>query len=442
MERLLGRAGELWRRWLQTAARRPRVGLLVDATAGRVNRAAEITAAAEVVVRAGEWGDSGGCVAWVLPNGFDWLAIFLAAQKAGWAALPLDPGFDPRHGRELATQLGATHWWDGRNLSPLRSPLRRWRGVAVVKATSGSTGHAVAVPCQARHLLADYQHIREGMGLRPRDKNLGLIPFGHSYGLGNLVMPLLADGIPIVTATAYTIAQIGEWHERYRPTVFPLVPAIFKLLAETPAHNSFRKLRLAISAGAPLSADVAQAFHRRFGRRIHNFYGASETGGICYDRTGRVAHAGHSVGRPLPGVRVTLHAGRVLVRSAAVAAKGGKHLLPDCGRWDAAGELVLTGRVGRQANLAGRKVAPAEIESRLRALPGVMDAWCGVGTHSGRDFLAAAVETATSVSELKCAFAALLPAWKQPRVWLALPQFPRTARGKIDTAELGRQLGV
>ncbi len=436
------RAGELWRQWQRTAARRRRRTLLTDAATGRTFGAAEITSAAEAVLGAGLFGRPGGCVAWVLPNGVDWLAIFLAAQKASWAAMPLDPGFDSHHGMELATQLGATHWWNGQTLSLLHPAKHRWQRMAVVKATSGSTGRATAVPCPARTLLADYHHIRQGMGLRASDKNLGLIPFGHSYGLGNLVLPLLVDGLPIITAAAYTIAQIGEWTKRYRPSVFPTVPAVYKLLAETHGGPGLGQLRLAISAGAPLPAEVAQAFHRRFGLKIHNFYGASDTGGICYDQTGDASLTGRSVGSPLPGVRIKLRAGRVHVQSGAVAIAGGKYLLPDCGRWNEQGELVLTGRVGRQANLAGRKVSPAEIEFNLRALPGVSDAWCGVGERAGRNFLAVAVETSNSLRELTKGVALRLPAWKHPRAWLVLPQFPRTARGKTDTRALARRLGV
>jgi long-chain acyl-CoA synthetase len=442
MERRNNHGGELWQRWRRTAARRPRMSLLVDAPTGRTFHAAEITSAAETIFCSSSFESASGCVAWVLPNGLDWLAIFLATQKASWAALPLDPGFSERQARELARQLGATHWWNGQTLSSLGPRTRRWRGVAVVKVTSGSTGHAAAIPCRARHLLADYRHIRAGMGLRPSDKNLGLIPLGHSYGLGNLVLPLLVDGIPIITAAAYTIAQISEWAKRHRPTVFPSVPAVFKLLAGTAGGHRLGKLRLAISAGTSLSPEVAQAFSRRFGRKIHNFYGASETGGICYDRSGRASLAGHSVGRPLPGVRIKLRANRVQVHGAAVAAKNGLCLLPDCGRWSEEGELILTGRLGRQANLAGRKVAPAEIESLLRALPGVSDAWCGVGVRAGRDFLAVAVETTIPARELTHALTVRLPTWKQPRTLLALPQFPRTARGKIDIRALGRRLGV
>ena len=48
-----------------------------------------------------------------------------------------------------------------------------------------------------------------------------------------------------------------------------------------------------ISAGALLlaAAKTARAFQARFGRKIHNFYGSSETGGIAYDRTGAATPA-------------------------------------------------------------------------------------------------------------------------------------------------------
>jgi acyl-coenzyme A synthetase/AMP-(fatty) acid ligase len=434
--------GALWRCWQRTATRRTRAPLLVDAASGNVFRAAEITAAAETVFRGGGMEAISGCVAWILPNGLDWLAIFLATQKAGCAALPLDPGFAADQGRESAARLGATHWWNGKTLELLTSTLRRWPKVAVVKLTSGTTGAARPIRCAARHLLADYAHIRAGMGLRPGDKNLGLIPFGHSYGLGNLVLPLLVDGIGIVSSGAYSIAQIREWCEIYRPTVFPSVPVVWRLLAESAGPNRLGGLRLAISAGAPLPPEVAQSFYRHFGRRLHNFYGASQTGGIAYDRTGRAGLTARSVGHPLPGVRVSFRRNRVVVCGPAVAVGGGRHVLPDCGHWNSHGELVLTGRVGRHANIAGRKVALREIEMVLRSLSGVSDAWCGLGSARGRDYVVAAVETAREVAAVEQAATELLPAWKRPRAWLALAEFPRTARGKTDTRVLALQLGL
>jgi acyl-coenzyme A synthetase/AMP-(fatty) acid ligase len=310
----------------------------------------------------------------------------------------------------------------------------------VIKISSGTTGRPKALPCQARHLTADYAHIRAGMGLHAGDTNLGLIPFGHSYGLGNLVLPLLCDGLPIITAAAYTITQVRDWIAAYRPTVFPGVPLHFRLLHQSLGSDLLGRLRLLVSAGAPLSAEVARALHARFGLRLHNFYGSSETGGICYDRTGRASLASGAVGIPLPGVKVSLVRGRVAVTSRAVIGPANRRVLKDRGAWNKQGELRLTGRVGGMANISGRKVALAEIEAALRSLPGVTDAWCSIGHRQNGDFIAAVVETTASNASLRITMVESLPAWKHPRLLLALRAFPRTARGKTDTRALRRRL--
>jgi acyl-CoA synthetase (AMP-forming)/AMP-acid ligase II len=78
----------------------------------------------------------------------------------------------------------------------------------------------------------------------------------------------------------------------------------------------------------------------------------------------------------------------------------------------------------------------------LRSLSGVSDAWCGLGSARGRDYVVAAVETAREVAAVEQAATEHLPEWKRPRAWLALAEFPRTARGKTDTRVLALQLGL
>jgi acyl-coenzyme A synthetase/AMP-(fatty) acid ligase len=185
-----------------------------------------------------------------------------------------------------------------------------------------------------------------------------------------------------------------------------------------------------------LSPETAQAFHARFGLKIHNFYGSSETGGISYDRMGAASLAGRSVGKPLRGVTVTVRAGRITVASKAVATPTGKWRLPDRGAWSGSGELVLLGRTGQGANIGGKKVHPLEIESALRALAGVSDAHVWIEHRQGRDTLAAAVETKLTRATIEHALGAKLPAWKMPKRLKLAAEFPRTPRGKLDVIRL------
>jgi acyl-CoA synthetase (AMP-forming)/AMP-acid ligase II len=82
----------------------------------------------------------------------------------------------------------------------------------------------------------------------------------------------------------------------------------------------------------------------------------------------------------------------------------------------------------------------------LRALPGVSDAWVGVGTRKiggrdvgtggGEDFLMAAVETERARAEIQAALARHLPGWQVPRSLWVEASLPRNARGKLDRLEL------
>src|SRR5262249_62384676 len=82
------------------------------------------------------------------------------------------------------------------------------------------------------------------------------------------------------------------------------------------------KLRLCISAGAPLSSAIATRFQQKFNLPIHSFYGASECGGICYDREAGERNEGF-VGEAMKSVTLDMidpsaSATQIRVCSAAV----------------------------------------------------------------------------------------------------------------------------
>ena len=91
--------------------------------------------------------------------------------------------------------------------------------------------------------------------------------------------------------------------ERTGATVFPGTPVFYQAFGEMGEAPSLPKLRLCISAGAPLSGAVAKRFSGKFSQLVHSFYGASECGGICYDRGGTTFEDG-LVGEPMLGVSV------------------------------------------------------------------------------------------------------------------------------------------
>ena len=437
----------LWTAWSRVAEKKADQIAVVDAATGPALTCSQLTHeagnAAEVI---GD-GKEGRIIAFSLPNGIEWLALFLAIQKIRAIALPLDASLNPDAQKKIAHQIGAHVLWRKNALIELNSSRPNLCNSCYIKLTSGSTGNLKPVFCGAKHLLADGWQVVQTMKIRPSDRNLAVIPLGHSYGLGNLVMPLILQGTAVVCAPPFVPRQIFDLIEQHRATVLPAVPAIFRALAGLNDVVKPSSLRLAISAGAPLSAEIAREFHNRFGMMIHNFYGSSETGGICYDRTGRATLEGRGVGKPMSGVKVTIRKDqRVAVSSPAVVpekARGrvSRFILADLGQWNGRGELKLIGRVGITANIGGKKVHPVEVENHIRKINGVSDAWVTVmQDNRGDDFLAAAIETNWKQSEIENDLAGSLPSWKLPKRYLIQKMLPCTARGKLDVPRLKMML--
>lgn len=426
--------------WQKTVRADPAAPALFDAVTDRVWTRAELTAlGAEWAAEYGA-GLAGQRVVFAQPNGPEWLEVFLGLLASDAVIVALDPGEPLEAQRILAAKIGATSLWHDGYLEPIGPRRRRAHDVRLLKITSGSTGEPRALPFTDGQLLADGRQVCATMGILKTDINLGCIPFGHSYGLGNLVLPLLMQGTAIVSGALPLPQALAEAIARYRPTVFPAVPALLRALSGADvAPRQLNSLRTVVSAGAPLAPEIAQAFYRKYERRIHNFYGSSETGGISYDRTGQAALTGVSVGRPMKNVRVRPAAGgRFWVESPAVGGRG-KFRPADRGTLNARGELVLLGRAGRMVKIGGRRLDPAEVERALRELPGVQDAL--VAPHPSRaETLVAAVATQRTAAEVRAALEERVAGWKIPRKIVVMAEFPLTARGKTDVRRVQAML--
>ena len=429
--------------------------------------------AARAVVAAGAL-PAGSLVGLAAPNGPGMLASLLALRRAGFPALLLDARAPAAEGLRACRALGAAGllslrgcWPAGAEdweLTPLEAaaPPDLPAGTAVVKLTSGSTGAPRGIATSAAALVADDRALAASMGLRDDDRLLTFIPMSHSYGLSSLVMPALVRGTVLVMPEGTTLLEPFAAAEAAGATVCPTVPAYLEALLRLSHPPAWpRSLRLVITAGAPLAPATARRFREVFGQPVHVFYGASECGGICYDRTGGAGERG-TVGTPVEGVRITLQgenggaAGVVTVESAAVAAgyvpapdgrlERGVFVASDVAVWVAGngsggGELRLQGRLDDLINVKGKKVDPREVEGVLARLPGVEEAAVLGVPVPGREGEVVRAVVACSMGRLTAESVVAwcrehLAAHKVPRSVVLLPQMPRTERGKLDRGAL------
>lgn len=408
----------------------------------------------------------GAVVGLAAPNGPGILASLLALRRAGLAALLLDVQAPDYEGIRIARALGASAvlrcragWPEGPGdwLSAEVSPERPLHlpGIAVVKLTSGSTGlpRGIATPSEA--LVADDAALAATMGFRDDDRLLATVPLSHSYGLSSLAMPALMRGNVLITPDEGRVFDPLDAAARTGATVFPTAPAFLDALlrlADPPGRPE--SLRLVLTAGAPLSPETARRFRETFGLPVHVFYGASECGGICYDRDGTAGERG-TVGTPVEGVRIELDGGVVNVYSPAVAAGyvpegderlgNGRFVGGDLAEWRD-GELVLRGRSDDLVNIKGKKVNPREVEAVLAELDGVREvAVLGVVPPGRADAVLRAVVAcrpgALTAAEVVAWCRHRLSPHKVPRSVVLVPELPRTSRGKLDRRELAALRG-
>ena len=381
---------------------------------------------------------------------FTLLAVVLAVWQSDGCVVLLDAA-DPKAPRcDLAERFGAAVLVSDE--PELRALPIAGAGVAAnfaaIKLTSGSTDLPRGIGVRDAALIADADQLEATMGIGDGDRVFAAVPMSFSYGVGNLLVPALWRGRQLV---------LPEWRHPLgflqalragEPTVLPAVPALLRALVQN-ARELPASLRLVISAGAVLPIDVAAAFFERFQRRVHSFYGSTESGGICYDRTGLAAAQG-TAGAPVQGVQVTLDGeGLVVVRSAAVGEalhdgdnpRDGVFRAPDLGEWRD-GELVLRGRAGEVFDVGGHKVHPREIERIVAELAGVDEVVVVPWRDEHGRASSAALVAAESLDEVAVRrhCAARLPMAKVPRCIVVVRALPRSSRGKLQRADVERLL--
>ena len=438
--------------WEETLARKGE-GPAIFNTAGEVLRTfrdiEEHAQAVETTTEATERSPAARDISAIqIGNHQDWPSLFLVSLRKRNVFLPIDESVAREQADKafsIATKSRITDWGD--------------KPPALFKLTSGTTAEPCLVRFRSEQLLADCNQICDTMGICDADLNFGVIPISHSYGFSNLLTPLIVRGIPMVVSRDRTPRAVLADLARTGATVFPGMPLFYQAFSEMDDIAALPKLRLCISAGAPLPVSVAKKFREKFGLPIHSFYGASECGGICYDRDATNEVEGF-VGQPMKGVDLklldpTAPSSQIRVRSAAVGdgyfpdpdeeKLGGGIFVPDDLLAHDAGGFRIVGRISDVINVAGKKVNPAEVEAHLLRFRGMRQAvvfgrLAAVGTLRNEEVVACVVASPqVNESDLLRFCRGGLSPWQVPKQIFMVDAIPTNERGKISRRDLARR---
>ena len=459
----------LLKAWEKTLARK-RDAAAILATSGEVLRTfGEIEQCTRDLLQSIDVFREDDVLAVQIGNHEDWPSILIGCLRRHLVVLPLEESINERQRDEaleicrVKAVVSAVPSGGTPEIIPQRTadatPDWGENPPSLLKLTSGTTATPRAIRFRSEQLLSDCDQICETMEITDADLNFGVIPISHSYGFSNLLIPLIARGVAIVISRDRTPRAILADLVRSNATVFPGMPVFYQAFCEMEHVPALPKLRLCISAGAPLPIAIAKRFQEKFNLPIHSFYGASECGGICYDREAANQNEGF-VGEAMKSVRLEMvdpkgSATQIRVRSGAVGdgyfpepdeeKLGDGIFVPDDLLARDRSGFKIVGRISDVINVAGKKVNPAEVEARLLRFTGVRQAVVfGRESALRNEEVAACVVAAPDVSETDllqfCRGA--LSTWQVPKRIFIVDTIPANERGKISRRELSRRFST
>ena len=338
--------------------------------------------------------------------------------------------------------------------------------------SSGTTGF----PKGTIHLHHDIVFCCETFGkhvlqISERDRTYSVAKLFFAYGLGNaLYFPFGVGATTILSPVRPLPEVVLETAARAQPTIFYAVPTAYVAMldvADGPKRFDLSSVRIGVSAGEALPADVYRRWKEAYGFDILDGIGSTEAshmfisnrvGAIRPGSSGKLvegyqARIVDAAGAPVPAGET----GRLQIAGDSIAAgywnRHEKTKATFLGEWldtgdtyrmDEDGYYWHAGRSDDMLKVSGNWVSPVEVESTLVEHPAVLEAGV-VGVpdehelvkpiafvvlrrgHRGSDALAA---------ELQSFVKDRLAAYKYPRAVHFLDELPKTATGKIQRFKL------
>lgn len=256
--------------------------------------------------------------------------------------------------------------------------------IALMVATSGSSGRPRAVMLTAGNLRAAARASAAHTPLHPGDRWLACLPLFHIGGFSILTRCATA-GAEAVLQQGFDVERVWRAIRTQGITHLSLVPAMLAQLLDHTPEAPPATLRHVLIGGAALPGELARRAVQN-GWPLQPTYGMSETASqiATLERLSLPWQPGH-MGMPLPGVELALEDdGRLKIRGPMVMAgyanpahRRGDGLIDgwfvsnDLVRIADNGELIVLGRADEVIVSGGKKVHPAWVEDAVVRCPGV-----------------------------------------------------------------------
>ena len=417
----------------------------------------------------------GDRVAWNLANRMEFFDVFFACARLGAIVLPVNWRLAPPEIEWILGNAEPKVVLDDSNLVDCSqgdvpnvpahpvdddTPL-------MILYTSGTTGRPKGALLTHGSITANSLNTTIACDLRSDDSTVTYTPLFHTGAVNVLSLPLFHRGGKVILLEGFDAPQILRAVEREQVTILFGVPTTFEMMRDDPTFTQvdLASVRFALCGGAPCPLGLIEDYAQR-GVTFRQGYGLTEVGPNCFSlRPEDAIRKAGTVGFPVmhcqarivdgDGADVTQPEaiGELWLKGPHVcggywrnqdatdaALRDGWWATGDLFTRDADGYFRVVGRKKEMFISGGENVYPAEVEQAILDLEGVKEC-CVIGVPDdkwgevGRAFVTPASLDAPALREQ---LLDKIAKYKIPKSFVALPELPRNASGKVVRAELAK----
>ncbi|CAN5595974.1 long-chain fatty acid--CoA ligase [soil metagenome] len=339
---------------------------------------------------------------------------------------------------------------------------------AVILYTSGTTGQPKGAELTHANLYKNCTVAADTLGeITEDDRLLGALPLFHSFGQTCTLNAGIANRATISMIPRFDPDKALEIIARDEITLFQGVPTMYNAMLNAASADSAdtSSLRLCMSGGSAMPEEVMRKFEEKFGCKVLEGYGLSETSPVAsFNHPDRENKAG-SIGTPIEGVEMKVvdddgqdvargEVGEIVIKghnimkgywghddATAESIRDGWFYSGDMGKIDEDGYFFIVDRKKELIIRGGYNVYPREIEEVLYEHPAIQEAAViGVADDNLGEEVGAAVVLKegedVSGDDVRDYVKEEVAAYKYPRkVWF-LDELPKGPTGKILKREI------